>query len=172
MIDRAYLSRELDLSKGELFLDDLGAIEATAAEIAWDQAIGEEYVALLMLAQLFAPHDATKAASYFARYSSAHAKSSRNLSSHYHPRHRALVSFTSGLISLGQGDAEGARGKLEAAFAFYAEAGCAWRAGAVAVELLRISQAAEYRAAAANVARCVPHSWIAQRFNALSDDRA
>jgi tetratricopeptide (TPR) repeat protein len=172
MIDRAYLSRELDLSKGELFLDDLGAIEAMAAEIDWDRAIGEEYVALLMLAQLFAPHDAAKAASYFAMYTSAHVKSSRNLSSHYHPRHRALVSFTAGLISLREGDATTALAKLEAAFALYAEAGCMWRAAAVALELLQLSEATEYRSAAAKIAERIPHSWIARRFNALSFDRA
>jgi hypothetical protein len=162
--DRALLSRELGHSTGEFLADELDAISDAANRVNWAAIPGEYYVALLLMAQLFAGSDATRAAAYFQRYKELHAQSGRELYGRTDPRRAAAELATAGLIAKARGDRADAQALLERACDGYIAVHCDWRAANVAISLLEIAPTAPSATAVARrVAQQNPASWIARR---------
>jgi hypothetical protein len=164
LVDRAMLSRELGHSSGEYLADELDAISEAASRVNWATTPGEYYVALLLMAQLFAGSEANRAATYFERYKDLHAHSGRELYGRTDPRRAAAELATAGLIAKGRGDLANAQSLLERACAGYVEVNCDWRAANVAISLLEIDPSVQgAKTVAERVAQQNPASWIARR---------
>ena len=157
--DRAYVATVLGESRwAEQELSDAHEL---AAGIAWQALDGEERFALLVLAELFAPHDASLALAYVARYKSVGKHFDATLASRSDRRVEAGEAYAFGVVQAALGERDEAKRLLEAAYAVYAAIGYEWRAGRAASALERISNNPSWRERAHDMLRSYPRSWLA-----------
>jgi DNA-binding CsgD family transcriptional regulator len=168
--DRAYLARSL---RQDLWArHELAEAEEIAEHIDWKPLPGEETVALLLLAELFAPVDAAKASVYLARFKEMGAFKSPLSLLRDDPRRQALVDYSTAVVESGLGNAARALKLLDSAYKIYARMGYEWRAGRCALVQYRIKPNPNYLASARDKLRHYGASWLGEEFRKMSGSDA
>ncbi len=167
--DRAYLAR----CNGEPLWSqqELAEAEDYAARVNWQATRSEERLALLLLAELSAPTDSSKAAFYLAQYDDLIDAKSRHLQLRNDPRPAALASYSAGVVHLATGKRrlgiESLRKSLEA----FKKYGYDWRTGRCALRLFETMRDESYLDLAKDKLRHYMGSWLGKELRGLSDQR-
>jgi DNA-binding NarL/FixJ family response regulator len=157
-LDRAYVAR---IAGNEPWaLEEIAEADRLGHTVTWESTFGEERLALLTLATLIAPANASRAQRYASTFSSIGTGS-------MHPtlafandgdrRTRAFARFTQGQIDavLGQNDA--AEAALREAYAIFADIGYAYKSAITALALAKVTGDASWRTRAAEHASSYPN---------------
>ncbi len=157
--DRAYLARCLNEERWSR--QELDEAEEVAETVDWRSTRNEERVALLLLAELFAPIDPGKAAQYMALYRDLDAL--RTPLVHYtrDDRLQAQADYCAGVTQLALGNAKTGLKLVRGSLAVYDRIGYDWRAGRCALRLYEATGEAEYLRSASEKLRRYPNSWLA-----------
>jgi DNA-binding CsgD family transcriptional regulator len=144
-------------------LDDAADL---AERVEWRAIRGEERVALLLLAELYAPHDGALAMSYVARYQETGDRYEPLLASNADRRVPAIVAYCLGYVHEQLGELEEAEESYKEAFEIYDAIGYDWRAGRAALGLSRIvKDSTSWKNAAKKKLQQYPLSWLAAQLN-------
>jgi DNA-binding CsgD family transcriptional regulator/Flp pilus assembly protein TadD len=164
--DRAYLAASL----GEVRWSEQELQEAAelAERVEWRAIDGEERVALLLLAELYAPLDGALALSYVARFQETGDRFKAVLSFNADRRVEALVSYSLGYVREHLGDVEEAEELYRKAFEIYDDSGYDWRAGRAAMGLFRLNRDRSWLDVAAKKLKPYPLSWLVTRLKGLA----
>jgi tetratricopeptide (TPR) repeat protein len=146
-LDRAYVAR---MSGNEFWaLEELAQADALAFEVSWESIFGEERQALVMLAVLHAPSDATRAQRYASLYSRIGTENvNPALALHSDPRSRAHTRYALGRIEQTLGRREPAIAALREAFDVFESASYHYRAVLAATALGELTGEERWRDAA------------------------
>ena len=163
--DRAYLAASL----GEVRWSEQELQEASelAERVEWRAIDGEERIALLLLAELNAPHDGALALSYVARFQETGDRFNAVLSFNADRRVEALVAYSLGYVRQHLGDREEAEDLYRKAFTIYDAIGYDWRAARAAMGLFQVNRDARWLDEAAKKLRPYPLSWLANHLKNL-----
>jgi DNA-binding CsgD family transcriptional regulator len=164
--DRAYLAR----CNGEPLWsrEELAEAEDRAARVDWQATQNEERIALLLLAELFAPLDTSKAAFYLAQYDELGDIKSRQLHYRDDPRPTAIAHYCSGIVQLATGKRRLGIESLKKSLKTFDEIGYCWRAGRCALRLYEVTRDGVYLETAIEKLRRYPNSWLGKELGALS----
>ncbi len=157
--DRAYLATVLQERRWAE--QELSEAHDLAGRVHWRALDGEESFALLDLAELFAPIDASLALAYVARYKDAGTRFAATLASRDDRRVGAQESYAFGIVQLALGELAEAQRLLRDSFAVYDAIGYDWRAGRAALALARATGDASWRERAARKLAHYGQSWLA-----------
>lgn len=160
LCDRSYLARAL--GEPRWARQELLDAEEAARGVRWWEYKGEETVALLLLAELFAPIDGAKASSYVAQFREVgeEVRSPRALYK-ADERRLALIDYSAGVVDAELGNRALAIKRLRRAQAVYDRLGYDWRAGRCAIRLFDVTRdEAEIRTAEEKL-RDYSSSWLA-----------
>ena len=136
-LERAYLAH----CNNELLWhrQELAEAEDLARTVEWEIEEGEERAALLLLAELFAPIDRTKAAQYVARYDALPALNQKN------GPFAARAEYSRAVVDLAIGNKNAAIALLKHAEGTYEKVRYDWRAGRCALRLYEATGDAVYQ---------------------------
>ncbi len=158
LLDRAYLARcvgEPLTSRSEL---------AEAQEIldvvSWRDTEDEERVALLLAAELCAPLDSGRAASYLAKFFEMRDAVNVQLHLRYDERLSALAEYADGVVQSELGNRKSALASLRKAWNVYASIGYNWRAGRCALRLYELSKDQSWLERATQKLQTYRSSWL------------
>lgn len=166
LLDRALLAK----NTGEVAFasEQLQEAHEVAQRVSWNEAIGEERSALLVLAELFAFNDPAIAEQYLARF--------RTLTSVIpilaygsDPRVKGFESYSSGVAWLRIGDEDEGKAALTEAWSIFEDFNYAWRAALCALELYDATRDRRWVARAARRIDPWPHSWIARKIGSTTN---
>jgi DNA-binding CsgD family transcriptional regulator/predicted negative regulator of RcsB-dependent stress response len=160
LADRAYLADAL--GERQWAAQELRDAHELASTIDWGAIAGEEKLALPVLAELFAPRDASVAIGYIATFQRVGHDYPREFSSNRDARVEALEKYALGKVQLELGERDEARRLLTAAWEIYERLGVRWRAGRAALALAEVSDAAVWRSHAKDALEAYPQSWLAR----------
>lgn len=160
LCDRSYLARSLGEPRWSR--QELLDAEEAARRVAWWEYKGEESVALLLLAELFAPIDSAKAASYLAQFREVgeEIRTPRALYKN-DDRRFALIDYSSGVVDFALGNRALAIKRLRRAQAVYQRLGYDWRAARCAIRLFDVTRNAVDLTQAEEKLRNYSSSWLA-----------
>lgn len=152
----------------------LEAAIAAAQKADWPK-VGEARTALLLMAELLAPHDPKAAKNFLDRYTRLALPLSPLLSfGNADERLHALEQYTAGIVLNALGEREDAIAALERAYAVWSSAGYCWRAALAAAHLGEITGMQEYVLTAKElVEKHVPNAFFAaalQRYRVREED--
>jgi DNA-binding CsgD family transcriptional regulator len=167
--DRAYLAASLGEPRwAEQERDDAANL---AEQVEWRAINSEERIALLLLAELYAPHDGALAMSYVARFQETGDRFSAVLSSNGDRRVEAMVAYSLGFVHQHLDEPVDAEASYKESFEIYADLGYEWRAARAAVGLAQVARDSEgwLKTARAKL-RHYPMSWLMTQLNALEGD--
>lgn len=167
--DRAYLAR----SNGEPLwtAQELAEAEDYAARADWQRARGEERTGLLLLAELFAPSDTSKAAFYLAQYDELSDSKSRHSQFHDDPRLAAIAGYSSGVVHLATGKRRLGIESLRKSLDGFKKYGYEWRAGRAALRLFEAMRDESYLDIAKEKLRHYMGSWLGKELHVMGDQR-
>jgi DNA-binding CsgD family transcriptional regulator/tetratricopeptide (TPR) repeat protein len=131
-----------------------------AASVDWRSLDGEERFALLVLADLSAPHDASLALSYLARYKDAGPRFAATLASRDDRRVDAQEAHAFGVVRAALGDRDEAIRLFRESYAIYDTIGYDWRAGRVALALAETTCDPDWSERAGEKLVAYPRSWL------------
>jgi len=164
--DRAYLAASLGEARwSEQELQEAAELAET---VEWRATDGEERVALLLLAELYAPQDGALALSYVARFQETGDRFNALLSFNADRRVEAMVAYSLGYVRQHLGDNEEADELYRKAFTIYDAIGYDWRAARAAIGLFQVSNDRSWLGVAGKKLKPYPLSWLATRLNALT----
>lgn len=174
--DRATLAR----ATGEraFALDQLYAAHDLAARLSWSNAVEEDRITLLNLAELFGDVDGALAQRYLAQFRSLRTPMHRRMGFANDARVRALEAYSSGTAMLRLGEAQAARQMLEEAYGIFVKLDYGWRAGLAALGMHKATQDPRWLQAARKAIKPWPNSWIArdlreaQQAHSISDEES
>jgi DNA-binding CsgD family transcriptional regulator len=157
--DRAYLA----IAQGEpkWSRQELSDAEESAAHIDWSAHRGEESVALLLLAELFAPIDAPKASSYLAEFRGLSDSKSALLLLRKDPRLTAFVEYASGVVERSLGNRKLAIARFQSAMKTFESLSYSWRAGRCALRLFEMTRKPRFLTTARDRLNDYSSSWLA-----------
>lgn len=158
LLDRAYLARcfgELHWSQ-----DELAEADDLISSLNWRETRDEERVALLLAAELFAPLDSGKAASYLARFSELRDAISPLILSRYDRRPAALADYAMGIVDAHFGNRKAAVAKLTRAWEVYDDIRFDWRAGRAALRLYELTKEERWLSRASAKLKNYRGSWL------------
>ncbi|HKU68113.1 MAG TPA: LuxR C-terminal-related transcriptional regulator [Candidatus Baltobacteraceae bacterium] len=161
LTDRAYLAAAL--GERRWAAQELRDAHELASTIDWNGVAGEEKLALPVLAQLFAPRDASVAIGYVTTFGSVGKNFPRILSSRRDRRVQALEAYSLGKVQLALGEVEEARRLLANAWTIYERLGIEWRAARAALALADIDESHDWRERATAALTAYPRSWLVRR---------
>jgi DNA-binding CsgD family transcriptional regulator/tetratricopeptide (TPR) repeat protein len=158
--DRAYLARVRD--QDLWFRQELSDAEESAGIANWEEREDESVVALLLLAELFAPVNAAQASEYLARFHSiADIRDPRSLMRR-DIRFEALVNYTSGVVDIELGNRKLGISRLRAAMKTYEQVGFEWRAARAAIHLYDATKKSAFLDLADKWLRNYGSSWLSE----------
>jgi DNA-binding CsgD family transcriptional regulator len=174
--DRATLAR----ATGEraFALDQLYAAHDLATRLSWIEAVEEDRITLLNLAELFGDVDGAMAQRYLAQFRSLRIPMDRRMGFFNDARMRGLEAYSSGTALLRLGEVQAARAMLEEAHNIFVKFDYGWRAALAALGMHKATQESRWLHAARKAIKRWPNSWIArelravQQAHSLSDDEA
>ncbi|HKU68589.1 MAG TPA: helix-turn-helix transcriptional regulator [Candidatus Baltobacteraceae bacterium] len=174
--DRATLAR----ATGEraFALDQLYAAHDLASRLSWSNAVEEDRITLLNLAELFGDVDGALAQRYLAQFRSLRTPMDRRMGFSNDARVRGLEAYSSGTALLRLGEAQAARQMLEEAYGIFLKFDYGWRAALAALGMHKATQDARWLQAARKAIEPWAASWIArelrdaQRAHSLSDEES
>jgi DNA-binding CsgD family transcriptional regulator len=157
-LDRAYLAR----CKNEIIWhrQELAEAEDLAATIDWKGEQGEERIALLLLAELFAPVDRAKASYYIAQYDELPRLSQPLQHFSHDGRLDALADYSRAIVDLALGNKKTAVSLLKRTEKAYEEIRYEWRAGRCALRLYEVTGESTYLSRAGERLRHYMNSWL------------
>lgn len=158
--DRAFLAR----ATGEraFMLDQLYAAHDLAARISWNDAVEEDRITLLTMAELFGDVDAGVAQRYLAQFRSLRTPMDRRMGYANDDRVRALEAYPAGTALLRMGETSAARQMLSEAYEIFSRFDYGWRAALAALEMHKATQDPHWLALARKAVKRWPKSWIAR----------
>jgi DNA-binding CsgD family transcriptional regulator len=165
-LDRAQLAR----SAGETIFaaEQLQEAHEVAQRVSWNDAIGEERAALLVLAELFAFDEPAIAEQYLARYRALSSSIIPILSYGTDPRVKGFESYSQGVAWLRIGDVDEGKAALTEAWSIFEDFNYDWRAALCALALYDVTKDRRWIARAGRKIDPWPHSWIARRVGEAS----
>jgi DNA-binding CsgD family transcriptional regulator len=174
--DRATLAR----ATGEraFMLDQLYAAHDLASRLSWNDAVEEDRITLLTLAELFGDVDPGLAQRYLAQFRSLRTPMDRRMGFANDARVRALEAYPAGTALLRMGEIGPARQMLTQAYEIFTAFDYGWRAALAALQLHKATHDPNWLAHARKAIRRWPKSWIArevhavQQTHSLSDQEA
>jgi DNA-binding CsgD family transcriptional regulator len=159
LCDRSYLARALGEPRWSR--QELLDAEEAAHRVRWDECKGEEPIALLLLAELFAPIDGAKASAYLAQFRETGEMRMPRALHKGDDRSAALVDYTAGVVDLALYNRKLAAKRLKRALGVYQRLGYDWRAARCAMRLFDATKNdAALRLAEENL-RHYSSSWLA-----------
>lgn len=160
LADRATLAR----ATGEraFALDQLYAAHDLASRLSWNDAVEEDRLTLLNLAELFGDVDAGLAQRYLAQFRSLRTPMDRRMGYASDERVRALEAYPSGTALLRLGETQAARQMLGEAYQIFAKFDYGWRAALAALGMHKATQDAHWIVLARKAIKRWPKSWIAR----------
>lgn len=161
--DRATLAR----ASGEraFMLDQLYAAHDLASSLSWNDAVEEDRIALLTLAELFGDVDAGLAQRYLAHFRSLRTSMDRRMGFANDERVRALEAYPAGMALLRIGETAAARQMLSDAYEIFMKFDYGWRAALAALGMHKATQESRWLALARKAVKRWPHSWIARELH-------
>lgn len=176
MADRATLAR----AAGEraFALDQLYAAHDLASRLSWSDAVEEDRIVLLTLAELFGDVDGAIAQRYLAQFRSLRTPMDRRMGFANDARVRGLEAYSSGTALLRLGEVQAARQMLAEAHEIFTHFDYGWRAALAALGLHKATQEPRWLHTARSAIKRWPSSWIArelrdaQQAYSLSDEEA
>lgn len=163
--DRAYLARCIGETRWAR--QELLEAEELGAAVDWESLRGEEAIALLLIAEMFAPDDPGRAAYYVARFDELGEVRNRLLHFRNDDRSRNLADYSRGVVEVALGNTKRGAKLLASTEQFFAEIGYEWRAARAALDLY---QATNDRAALERAQHRLRHymnGWLGDRLRAL-----
>ncbi len=168
MCDRASLAQGLGERRfTEQELDDISEV---ADHIQWRTVSGEERLALLLLAVLYAPSDGALALSYIARFQETGMRFDALLSANDDRRLKATVDYSLGYVYARLNYREEALTCLQDAWTTFDVIGYDWRAARCAKEISALTRDRAWLARGREKIAAYPRSWIAAEIDAASGD--
>ena len=160
LCDRSYLARALGEPRWSR--QELLDAEEAAHGVRWWEYKGEETVALLLLAELFAPIDGAKASSYLAQFREV-GEDVRSPRALYKADERrwALIDYSAGVVDAELGNRALAIKRLRRAQAVYDRLGYDWRAARCAIRLFDVTRDEDELRTAEEKLRNYSSSWLA-----------
>lgn len=158
--DRATLAR----ATGEraFMLDQLYMAHELAATLPWTEALEEDRITLLNLAELFGDVDPAISQRYLAQFRSLRMPLDRRMGFGNDTRMRALEVYPSGIALLRLGETQAARQMLGEAFDIFTRFDYGWRAALAALGLHKATQDPQWLMQARKAIKRWPTSWIAR----------
>ncbi len=156
--DRAYLATMLGEERWAE--QELSDAQEAASRTDWLALEYEESIALLVLAELFAPRDAPLALSYVARYKSTEGRLSRLTIARDDQRKAAHEAYAFGIVQAALGERVEAERLLRESYATYDAIGYDWNAGQVALALAECTRDSAWKARAREKLVAYPNSWL------------
>lgn len=172
--DRASLAQ----ATGEraFMLDQLYTAHEIASSLSWNDAVEEDRIALLTLAELFSEIDAALSQRYLAQFRSLRAPLDRRMGFANDARVQALEAYPAGIALLRLGETQVGRQMLQQAYEVFSTFDYGWRAALAAIGLHKATQDAHWLSLARKASRRWPNSWIARSIRELqrshSDEEA
>jgi DNA-binding CsgD family transcriptional regulator/tetratricopeptide (TPR) repeat protein len=164
--DRSYLARSI--GQEVWGRHELAEAEELADAIPWHSLVGEEPLALLLLAELFAGVDAAKASVYLARFREIGDVKSPLSLLRRDPRLSAMVDYSTGVVQAALGNRKAARLSFQSAYKVFAQSGYEWRAGRCALAEYQLNNSPSTLAAARDHLKNYSASWLGQAVRATS----
>jgi DNA-binding CsgD family transcriptional regulator/tetratricopeptide (TPR) repeat protein len=158
LLDRAYLARcvgEPLSSRSEL-----AEAQEILDAVSWRDTDDEERVALPLTAELCAPIDGGRAASYLAKFFELRDALSPQLHMRYDERLSALAEYADGVVQAQLGNRKAASTAFRKAWSVYNEIGYDWRAGRCALRLFELTRDSKWREQAREKLRNYGASWL------------
>jgi DNA-binding CsgD family transcriptional regulator len=168
--DRAYLARCNDEPLWSR--QELAEAEDLAARVDWHATQNEERIALLLLAELFAPLDTARAAFYLAQYDELGDIKSRQLHFRDDPRPTAIAQHCSGIVHIATGKRRLGIESLRKSLQTFDEIGYDWRAGRSALRLYEVTRDGAYLERAIEKLQHYRNSWLGKEIRAPGSRRA
>lgn len=165
--DRAYLARcigEVRWARQELL-----EAEEIGANVDWESMRGEEPIALLIIAEMFAAEDPGRAAYYVARFDELGEVRNRLLHFRNDERSRNLADYSRGVVEIALGNAKRGAKLLASTEQFFTDIGYEWRAGRAALDLYEATRDQGALQRAQHRLRHYMGSWLGDRLRALSE---
>jgi DNA-binding CsgD family transcriptional regulator len=155
--DRAYLARRYHESRWSRV--ELDEAEQLAAEVNWQATVGEERIALLLLAELFTPLDAARSAMYLAKY-----RELGDIKSPIHYRHdariKAFEQFSTAIVEVSLGNAKRGAADFRRAGAVFERFGYDFRVAQCLVQEAEITGNSSLLDRARDKLRSYTQSWL------------
>jgi DNA-binding CsgD family transcriptional regulator len=164
--DRSYLAR--CIGQDVWARHELAEAEELAHRVDWRAAKGEETMALLLLAELFAEIDAPKASVYLARFIEIGDVKSPLSLMRRDPRLTARADYSIGVVERALGNRKRALQALQASFRVFSRLGYDWRAGRCAIVEYEITQKPETLETADEKLHHYSSSWLGVRARDLA----
>lgn len=145
------------------------AVEAIE-RIDWQAASGDELAALLLAAELSAPHDARQARRLLEQYAGLKGSISPHLGVAHHRAFDPMERCTQALLAYAGGEVGPARRMAKEAFREFRSLGYEWRAARCALMLYRWGCGEKWLAAARENAIHYPRSFIGAELSRIASD--
>ncbi len=157
-VDRAYLARCL----GEPRWSEQELIEARelSQDVNWQAEHSEATVALVLLAELYAPVDTSLAVEFMSRYRAVQHNLAPSIFGHHDRRLAALADYSSAMVEWKLGNRDEAVTTLQGVYEIYDAIGYDWRAGRAALDLARLTGNALWPRRAQQKLAHYPRSWL------------
>ena len=147
---------------------ELAQAEGYAANVNWAALRDEARLGLLLLAQLFVPIDAAKAAYYQARFSEYEDIKAANFHLKNDPRLAALAQYSAAIVDLSGDHRKIALDMLKEALETFRTHAYAWRAGRCALRLFAETRDVTYLSIAGEQLRDYMGCWLGDELRALA----
>lgn len=165
--DRAYLAEALGEERWAR--QELRDAEEAADATRWELCTGEEPVALLLLAKLFAPIDPGKASAYLAQFRRlGETLTARHLFRN-DERYQALISEATGIVDAALDNRKLAVQRLREAKDIYDRNGYDWRAASCALQIYDLSRSTALLDFAREKLQRYSNSWLADQLRARTE---
>lgn len=170
MSDRATLAR----ATGErtFALDQLYGAHDLASRLSWNDAVEEDRITLLSLAELFGDVDGALAQRYLAQFRSLRTPLDRRMGFANDSRVRGLEAYSSGMALLRLGESQAARHMLAEAYDIFQKFDYGWRAALAALGIHKATQDPHWLGTARKAIKRWPKSWIARELRDVQQSQA
>jgi DNA-binding CsgD family transcriptional regulator len=166
-LDRAYFASIV--GEEQWAANEFSSAEDLAERIDWEETIGEERIALLLLAELATTHAPKRAPFYIARFN--HLGKLRSNLQHFafDDRLSAMAAYSTGLVHLASDD-ERAERFLRTAWGTFDRIGYDVRAALAAMALYRATRKARWLHLAEDKLEGYPHAWLQRKLSQLTPE--
>ena len=164
LLDRAYLAKCI----GEVRWShqELNDAEELLKNVAWENLRGEKRIALLLFAELTAPLDATKAASFMALYQRLAPLQDPLLGLSSGDRLPAMVDYAAGVVHVALGNRKQGLALLRKSLTAFDRAGYDWRAARCALAIYDVTRSSAMLEIAREKLREYAASWLMEDLHA------
>ena len=143
LLDRAYLA--LCIGESVSSRSELAEAEEIIDSVEWRNTADEERVALPIAAELLAPIDPARAASYLSKFFALRDAINPLLHFRHDDRLKALAEYANALVQKELGNRKSALSSLRYAWSIYSKIGYDWRAGRCAMRLYELTREERWR---------------------------